>query len=112
MFARLFSTRKRTKREVISSDAIHESANNFLNKVQRLLSQHQQANFINTDQSGLEIEMIGNRTISFTNVKITLGKVRSVHNKSCSYTAIYVVIIWSTEGSMCLIFERIKWSYR
>ncbi len=96
-------SRKVTKREVIGSDAIHESANNFVNKVQGLLPQYEQANAINTDQSGLEIEMVGNRTISFRGVKINLGKVRSVHNTSCSYTVQFMLSLSGQPKVPCFL---------
>ena len=80
-----------TQHDVVNSDAIHESSDNYVTKIRKLLPSYHQRNVLNTDQSGLQIEMVGNRTISFKGEKTTLGKVRSMYNSSHSYTVQFIV---------------------
>ncbi|CAF1352980.1 unnamed protein product [Didymodactylos carnosus] len=79
-----------TQREVVDADTINDSVNDFVNKIKKLLPHYRGRNVLNTDQTGLEIEMVGNRTLSFKGEKATFGKVRSVHNTSHSYTVQFI----------------------
>ncbi|CAF1441769.1 unnamed protein product [Didymodactylos carnosus] len=63
-----------TQREVVDADTINDSANDFVNKIKKLLPHYRGRNVLNTDQTGLEIEMVGNRTLSFKGEKATFGK--------------------------------------
>ena len=69
---------------------INESVNDFVSKIKNICPRYRARNVLNTDQSGLEIEMVGNRTLSFKGEKITLGKVRSINNTSHSYTVQFI----------------------
>ncbi len=60
-----------TQREIEDSDVINNSANNFAAKIKKLLPDYQQSNVINTDQSGLELEMVGNRILSFNPLSLS-----------------------------------------
>ena len=42
--------------------------------------------WLNTDHSGLELEMYSNRTLSVEDEKLTIAKVRSLHNTTHRYT--------------------------
>ena len=50
------------------------------------LSKYHADYILNIDQSGLQLEMFSNRTLSFRGENITVSAVRSVHNTSHSYT--------------------------
>jgi hypothetical protein len=75
-----------TKHEVESQDAINKSADDFVSDVQKLMPKYKLDHVLNTDQSGLELEMYSNCTLSFKGEKITIAKVRSLHNTTHSYT--------------------------
>jgi hypothetical protein len=75
-----------TKSEVENKETIHQSADDFVVEVQKMLPKYKPENVINTDQSGLAFEMYSNRTLSFKGEHLTLAKVRSVHNTTHSYS--------------------------
>jgi len=75
-----------TKSEIKDEEIIARSAINFVLKVQRMLPNYKSEDIINTDQSGLALEMFSNRTLSFHGEHLTMAKVRSVHNTTHSYT--------------------------
>ena len=75
-----------TKREIESKEEIKQSADEFIQKFLTLLPKYKPENVLNTDQSGLELEVYSNRTLSMKGEKITLGLVGSVHNTMHSYT--------------------------
>ena len=58
---------------------------------------------MNTDQSGLEIEMKGNRILSFKGEKSTFGKVRSVYNTSHSYTVQFIISLAGQPVGTCYL---------
>ncbi|CAF2838549.1 unnamed protein product, partial [Rotaria sp. Silwood2] len=97
-----------TKREVLDADTISNSANNFVSKVKKLLPHYRQSNVLNTDQSGLEIEMVGNRTLSFKGEKATFGKVRSVYNTSHSYTVQFIISLSGEPTGTCYLCLKEK----
>ena len=97
-----------TKREVLDADAINNSANNFISKIKKLLLHYRQSNVLNTDQSGLEIEMVGNRTLSFKGEKATFGKVRSVYNTSHSYTVQFIISLSGEPTGTCYLCLKEK----
>ncbi|CAF1486908.1 unnamed protein product, partial [Didymodactylos carnosus] len=90
-----------TQREVVDADTINDSANDFVNKIKKLLPHYRGRNVLNTDQTGLEIEMVGNRTLSFKDEKATFGKVRSVHNTSHSYTVQFITSLTGQPIGKC-----------
>ncbi len=63
---------------------------------------------MNTDQSGLEIEMVGNRTLSFKGEKTTFGKVRSVYNASHSYTVQFIISLTGQPIGTCYLCLKEK----
>ncbi|CAF1619742.1 unnamed protein product, partial [Didymodactylos carnosus] len=75
-----------TKRETEDANNINRSADEFVAKVQKIIPQYKPDLILNTDQSGLQLEMHSNRTLSFEGEKLTLAKVRSVSNTTHSYT--------------------------
>ncbi|CAF1528982.1 unnamed protein product, partial [Didymodactylos carnosus] len=75
-----------TKRETENADNINKSADDFVVKVQKIIPKYKPELVLNTDQSGLQLEMHSNHTLSFEAEKITVAKVRSVHNTTHSYT--------------------------
>ena len=84
-------TKLTTQHEVTGSDVIHKSSDDYVKKIRKILPQYDRRNILNTDQSGLELEMVGNRTLSFRGEKTTLAKVRSLYNTSHSYTVQFIV---------------------
>ena len=92
-----------TQREVIDADIINNSANNFVSKIKKIIPYYQQRNVLNTDQTGLQIEMVGNRTLSFKGEKTTFGKVRSVYNTSHSNTVQFIVSLTGQPIGPCFL---------
>ncbi|CAF2061917.1 unnamed protein product [Rotaria magnacalcarata] len=97
-----------TKTEGLDADAISYSANNFISKIKKLLPHYRQSNVLNTDQSGLEIELVGNRTSSFKGEKATFGKVRSVYNTSHSYTVQFIISLSGEPTGTCYLCLKEK----
>ena len=75
-----------TKRQVDDAEDIRQSADRFVMQVQKTLPKYNQDNIFNTDQSGLQLELFSNRTLSFEGEHLTLGKVQSINNTTHSYT--------------------------
>jgi len=75
-----------TKRQVDKDEDIRQSADQFVVQVQKILPKYNPDNVINTDQSGLQLELFSNRTLSFEGEHITVGKVQSINNTTHSYT--------------------------
>jgi len=75
-----------TKRQVDNDEDIRQSADQFVVQVQKNLPKYNLDNVINTDQSGLQLELFSNRTLSFEGEHITLDKVQSINNTTHSYT--------------------------
>ena len=75
-----------TKQDVDNKDMINKSADDFVNYVQKFVSKYHAFYILNTDQSGLQLEVFSNRALSFRGENITVSTVRSVHNTSHSYT--------------------------
>ena len=69
---------------------------------------YRQSNVLNTDQSGLEIEMVGNCTLSFIGEKATFGKVRSVYNTSHSYTVQFIISLSGELTGTCYLCLKEK----
>jgi len=74
-----------TKREVDNEDDIQKSADIFVAKVRKLLESYKEDNVLNTDQSGLELEVHSNRTLTHQGEKTTLSTVRSKNATTHSY---------------------------
>jgi hypothetical protein len=75
-----------TKIEVENRDVTNKSAHDFFLEIQKILPNYKPENVINTDQSGLTLEMYSNRTLSFQGEHLILAKVRSIHSITHSYT--------------------------
>ncbi|CAF2787003.1 unnamed protein product [Rotaria sp. Silwood2] len=97
-----------TKREVVDANTISNFANDFISKIKKLLPHYPHSNVLNTDQSGLEIEMVGNRTLSFKGEKATFGKVRSVYNTSHSYTVQFIISLSGEPTGTCYLCLKEK----
>ena len=92
-----------TQREIADANTINESAKDFVSKIKKICQRYRARNVLNTDQSGLEIEMVGNRTLSFKGEKTTLGKVRSIHNTSHSYTVQFITSLSGEQIGKCYL---------
>lgn len=92
-----------TQREIADADTINESAKDFVSKIKKICQRYRARNVLNTDRSGIEIEMIGNRTLSFKGEKSTLGKVRSIHNTSHSYTVQFIISLSGEPIGTCYL---------
>jgi hypothetical protein len=75
-----------TKRDVVDKDIINKSADEFTCNVQKIVMNYNRNYILNTDQSGLQLEMFSNRTLTYQGEKLTLSTVRSVNNTTHSYT--------------------------
>ena len=75
-----------TKREVDNQINIQKSADLFVAEVRILLPRYKADYVLNTDQSGLELEVHSNRTLSYHGEKTTLSTVRSKNATTHSYT--------------------------
>ena len=92
-----------TQRDIADADTINESAKDFVSKIKKLCQRYRARNVLNTDQSGLEIKMVGNRTLSFKGEKTTLGKVRSINNTSHSYTVQFITSLTGEPIGTCYL---------
>ena len=97
-----------TQREVVDASTINNSANDFVNKIKTLLPEYRGQNVLNTDQTGLEIEMVGSRTLSFKGEKATFGKVGSVYNTSHSYTVQFITSLTGQPIGKCYLCLKEK----
>jgi Tc5 transposase C-terminal domain/Tc5 transposase DNA-binding domain/DDE superfamily endonuclease len=75
-----------TKREIHNKDMINKSAEDFVTTVQKIALNYPEHRVLNTDQSGLQLEIFSNRTLSYQGEKLTLATVRSINNTTHSYT--------------------------
>jgi hypothetical protein len=75
-----------TKRDVLDKDIINKSADDFVCDAGKVISNYNPNYVLNTDQSGLQLEMFSNRTLSYEGEKLTLSIVRSTNNTTHSYT--------------------------
>ena len=76
-----------TKRHVEDRGTIKTSADQFVANVRKCLPQYQDDDVINTDQSGIQLELHSTRTLSYKGEKVTFGSVRSINATTHSYTA-------------------------
>ena len=74
-----------TERQVDNGEDIRQSADQFVVQVQKFLPKYNLDNVSNTDQSGLQLELFSNRTLSFEGEHLTLGQVQSINNTTHSY---------------------------
>lgn len=80
------------RRDVLSLDSILQSARQFQEDFRRFSTGFKTEQIYNTDQVGFMYEILGNRTLSFTGEKDTLGVAKSPTNLAThSYTVQYVI---------------------
>ena len=75
-----------TKRDVLNKDDINQSAEDFVHNAKKVILNYHPDYVLNTDQSGLQLEMFSNRTLSHEGEKLTPATVRSINNTTHSYT--------------------------
>ena len=75
------------KRHVEDEKAIRTSNNQFVANVRGPLPQYEERAVLNTDQSGIHLELHSTRTLSHKGEKVKIGSVRSVNATRHSYTA-------------------------
>lgn len=75
-----------TKLETQNQETIKASADHFVADVCKRLSNYEASEAMNTDQSGIELEIRFARTLSYKSEKITVGAVRSTNASTHSYT--------------------------
>jgi hypothetical protein len=75
-----------TKREVENQQTINASINDFVADVRKRLPNYDANEVINTDQSGIELELHSTRTLSHKGEKVTVASVRSTNATTHSYT--------------------------
>ena len=67
-----------TKRHTEDTEMIRTSADQFVADARKRLPQYEASEVINTDQSGIELELHSTRTLSHKGEKVTTGSVRSI----------------------------------
>ena len=75
-----------TKRSTENQETISASADQFVVNVLKHLSKFESNEVINTDQSGIELELRSTRTLSYKGEKVTVASVRSTNATTHSYT--------------------------
>lgn len=75
-----------TKRQTENLETIKTSADQFVDDVHKRLPKYEADEVINTDQSGIQLELHSTRTLSHKGEKITTGSVRSINATTHSYT--------------------------
>lgn len=79
-------TKLTTTRDKDSEKTISKTVDDFLNYSQSIISKYSSDRVFNTDQSGLQLEVFSNRTMSYKGEKMTVAAVRSTNNTTHSYT--------------------------
>ena len=67
-----------TKCQAENQETIRTSADQFIADVRKRLPQYEASEVINTDQSGIQLELHSTRTLSHKGEKVTIGSVRSI----------------------------------
>ena len=75
-----------TKRSTDNQETIKASADQFVVSVRKHLSKYEPNEVINTDQSGIELELHSTRTLSYKSEKVAVASVRSTNATTHSYT--------------------------
>ncbi len=75
-----------TKLETQNQETIKASADHFVADVCKRLPNYEASDAMNTDQSGIELEIRFTRTLSYKSEKIIVGAVRSTNASTHSYT--------------------------
>ncbi len=75
-----------TKHQTENQETIRISADQFVADVRKLLPKYGADEIINTDQSGIQLELHSTRTLSDKGENITTGSVRSINATTHSYT--------------------------
>ena len=70
----------------MNKDDINQSAEDFVHNAKKVILNYHPDYVLNTDQSGLQLKMFSNRTLSHEGEKLTLATVRSINNTTHSYT--------------------------
>lgn len=75
-----------TRREILNSDEILQSEEDFIKLFNKLAPKFQQSEIFNTDQVGIEKEQYSTRTLSYQGERKTFGVVKSKNATTHSYT--------------------------
>lgn len=75
-----------TKHHIENQEMVRTSADQFVADVRKRLSKYEANAIINTDQSGIQLELHSTRTLSHKGEKVTIGSVRSANATTHSYT--------------------------
>jgi len=75
-----------TKHQIDNQETIRTLADQFIADVRTRLPQYEASEVINTDQSGIQLELNSTRTLSHNEEKVTIGSVRSINATTHSYT--------------------------
>ena len=75
-----------TKKDVENKYQISEAAKDFVMKTKAFIEKTQPNLVLNSDQIGIELELHGNRTLSYSGEKSTWASIRSVGTATHSYT--------------------------
>jgi hypothetical protein len=75
-----------TKCQTENQETIRTSSDQFVADVCKRLLRYETNEVINTDQSGIQLELHSARTLSHEGEKVTIGSVRSTNATTRSYT--------------------------
>ncbi|CAM4778789.1 unnamed protein product [Rotaria magnacalcarata] len=75
-----------TRKHIESTDEINQSANTFVLETNKLIENYNSSEVLNTDQVGINLELVGNRTLTHMGEQSTWCSVRSTNNTTHSYT--------------------------
>lgn len=75
-----------TKHQIENQETVKTSANQFVVDVRKSLFKYEADEVINTDQSGIQLELRSTRTLNHKGEKVTMGSVRSINATTYSYT--------------------------
>ena len=82
-----------TTRDVDSQTSIYQSAGSFADNARKIANNYDHNLIINTDQSGLQLEMFGDQMLSYQGEQLTLGSIRSISNSTHSHTVQPIISI-------------------
>ncbi|CAF3591634.1 unnamed protein product [Rotaria sp. Silwood1] len=109
-----------TRKHIESTDEINQSADTFVLETNKLIENYNSSEVLNTDQVGINLELVGNRTLTHMGEQSTWCSVRSTNNTTHFYTIQSTIALNGTVFGplyVCLkeptgrISDRIKKTY-
>ena len=82
-----------TKRQRKDRETIRTSVNHFVTDIRKRLPQFETNEVVNTDQSGIQLELHSTRTLSHKGEAVTAGSIRSINATTHSYTVQSTIVL-------------------